>query len=404
MDGVRALADRGVVRYVELAPVPVLTAAMGESLAGAPGPRDPALIPAQRGDRPQAPALLAALWRTRTSTATPVDWSPLLPGRRVELPTYAFARRRYWIDAPAPGAAGPSPGGHPLLESAVDLADSGGLLLTGRIDSRTHPWTGEHTLHGDPLLPGTALVELALRGGGLAGCPHLAELTLEAPLPVPAGRGVRVQVAVGAPDGGGRRPVSLHARPFGDEDAPRTRHASGTLAPEPAPGPPAIGAWPPPGADPLDHDGLYARLGDLGLGYGPAFQGLAAAWRGDGDVFAEVRPPEGLDAAGYGLHPALFDAVLHAAAHDAEAPLVPYAWTGVDLHPDGRGGDVLRARLTRTGPDTVAIRVEDARARRWRPSGRCWSARRAPPPATCTRWSGAPSTSRRRTAPNRTSS
>ncbi len=85
-----------------------------------------------------------------------------------------------------------------------------------------------------------------------------------------------------------------------------------------------------PDAEPLDTARVYADLADQGYGYGPAFQGLRAAWRHGDDVYAEVALPAeaAADATGFGLHPALLDAALHAA--DLDAPprpevLVPFA-------------------------------------------------------------------------------
>ena len=54
------------------------------------------------------------------------------------------------------------------------------------------------------LLPGTAFVELAVRAGDQAGCGRVEELTLEAPLVLPAEGAVQVQVMVGGPDEDGR--------------------------------------------------------------------------------------------------------------------------------------------------------------------------------------------------------
>jgi NADPH:quinone reductase-like Zn-dependent oxidoreductase/acyl carrier protein len=141
-----------------------------------------------------------------------------------------------------------------------------------------------------------------------------------------------------------------------------TRHASGWLT---ADQPPAAGlagelvAWPPPNAPSVQVEDLYERMAEGGYGYGPCFRGLRAAWRRGDDVFAEVvLPPEAAaDAGSFGIHPALLDAALHAAALTAQAQSdegdepgtgpgavrLPFAWTGVSVY--ASGAPVLRARL-----------------------------------------------------------
>ncbi|WSA58368.1 SDR family NAD(P)-dependent oxidoreductase [Nonomuraea fuscirosea] len=309
-------------------------------------------------------------------TAAVGDASP----HRAPLPTYAFQRRRFWLDASAGGedvtAAGLSAAGHPLLGAAVVLAESGGIVLTGRLALHTQGWLADHAAAGTVLLPGTAFVELAIAAGDHVGCGHLAELTLEAPLPLPERGAVQVQIAVG-PETDGARTITVHSR-IGE--GPWTRHASGLLTPHGAAtglaptGPdsaaldPAgagsagvdLTAWPPPGATPVPVDGLYERLAAAGYGYGPTFQGVKAAWLRDGEVFAEVALPEGAGADRYGLHPALLDAALHAEAllgDDEQGVSLPFAWTGVTLHASGAAA--ARVRLRRTGRDTVQLVAAD---------------------------------------------
>ncbi|MBM7174057.1 polyketide synthase dehydratase domain-containing protein, partial [Streptomyces sp. G44] len=109
-------------------------------------------------------------------------------------------------------SAGLEGAGHPLLGAAVSLPDVDGFLLTGRLSLRSHPWLGEHVVDGSVLLPGTAFVELAVRAGDEAGCGRVEDLTLEAPLVLPAQGAVQLQVVVGAPDGQGARPVRIYSR------------------------------------------------------------------------------------------------------------------------------------------------------------------------------------------------
>ncbi|KJS52328.1 hypothetical protein VM98_32155, partial [Streptomyces rubellomurinus subsp. indigoferus] len=357
---VRALAEQRAALFVELSPHPVLTAAVAETAEGTPA----AAVGSLRRDEGGWPRLAASLAEAWVHGA-PVDWQAAIPAgaRPVELPTYAFQRRRHWLDGTDTAgdltAAGLGSAGHPLLGATVALADADEYLLTGRLAIGTHRWLADHAVAGTVLLPGTAFVELAVRAGDEVGCDHLADLTLETPLALPADDAVQVQVRVEAADPAGRRAVSIHARP--GEDGPWTRHATGTLGRGGrANATPWEEAWPPAGAEPVALDGWYAGLAEAGYAYGPAFRGLRAAWRRGDEVLAEVALPEGTDqeAGGYALHPALLDAALHATLllHPADGLRLPFAWTGIALA--ATGATALRVRITAHG-DAVAITAAD---------------------------------------------
>ncbi|MGK4580164.1 SDR family NAD(P)-dependent oxidoreductase [Kitasatospora sp. HPMI-4] len=362
-DCVRWLADAGVRTFLEVGPDGVLCAMGQECLDG----DEAVFAPLLRRDHPEAPQALSAL-AAAYSAGVPVDWARFHTGRgghRIDLPAYPFQRRRFWLE---PGSARPDvsdlgqlPAGHPLL-SAVVAVGADGVVLTGRLSLRTHPWLADHVISGRVLFPGTAFVELATRAGDHVGAGAIEELTLGAPLVLPADGGVDVQVAVGEPDESGSRPLTIHSRPDGADAGPWTRHASGVLVPDAEPLPERLDDWPPEGAEPIDLSGVYDTLAAQGYGYGPAFQGLRAAWRHGEEVFAEVALPAELasQAAGFGLHPALLDAALHAADLGAEPRgevLVPFAWTGVSLH--AAGASSVRVRIGHPGRDTLSLRFAD---------------------------------------------
>ena len=157
----------------------------------------------------------------------------------------------------------------------------------------------------------------------------------------------------------GERAVELYAR-TGD-DLPWTCHAAGTLGADGRLPDRDTTAWPPAGeAVPLH--GLYDGLTAAGLDYGPAFRGLRSVWRTGDEVFAEVVLPDATQAGAYGLHPALFDAALHALAAaglvGGDAARLPFAWSDVCLH--ATGAAALRVRMTSTGADTVTLVAYDA--------------------------------------------
>ncbi|MGW1657824.1 SDR family NAD(P)-dependent oxidoreductase, partial [Streptomyces atratus] len=371
-DAVRLLNDRGVTTFLELGPDPVLCA-MGRESA------DPAAVftSVLRGGRDEPRQLLSALAVAHTRGAR-ADWHAFFAGtgaHQVELPTYAFQHSRYWLSAPDTAqdatALGQVAAGHPLLGAVVGLADTGGAVLTGRISLRSHPWLADHIVAGHALLPGTAFVDLAVGAGAQTGAERLDELVMAAPLLLPTTGGVALQIVVDPADTTGHRALAFYSRDEdAADDAPWTRHATGRLVPqeEPEPGTAdfAAGTWPPPGAAPVDVTHLYDDLAAQGYGYGPAFHGLRAVWRGAaGEVFAEVRLPEsaGDRSAAFGLHPALLDAVLHATdfatgtRQTDDRVLLPFAWTGVTLH--ATGATSLRVRITATGTDEVALELAD---------------------------------------------
>ncbi|MFE4372396.1 HAD-IIIC family phosphatase [Streptomyces sp. NPDC056835] len=303
-----------------------------------------------------------------------VDWSSWVAGGRlIELPTYAFQRRRYWQPAAATtadvGSAGLDPMRHPLLGAAIRLAGNDDIVLTGRISRTTHPWLEDHTVFGTPLLPGTAFVEMALRAGDEVDCDVLRDLTLLAPLALPEQGEIDLQVQVGAADGTGR-PLDIYSRPRRHDGTTEwTQHASAVLVAgdgtndvtSEANGPLYGAAWPPAGAERLDAAAHYDTMADAGLEYGPAFQGLSDVWRLDGEILARVTLPgrQAEEARRFALHPALLDAALQAAAVDGldgRTPL-PFSFGAVTLH--GRGASEVRVRIAPTGGGTFTVEVAD---------------------------------------------
>nr|WP_210583635.1 type I polyketide synthase [Streptomyces sp. GESEQ-35] len=312
-----------------------------------------------------------------------LDWAGVLPAGAtkacVDLPTYAFDHQHYWLQATETGGDATSLGlagaDHPLLGAMVQLPYSDGLLFTSRLSLKSHPWLADHAIGGMALLPGTGLVELAVRAGDEAGCGVLEELVIEAPLIVPEHGGVRMQVAVGAPGENGSRTVEVYSQ---REDAPGdgaawTRHATGTLsASAPTRGTDFdFAAWPPPGAQQVEVDaaGFYDELRERGVGYGPAFQGVRAVWRRGEELFAEVALPEEQrgDADRFGIHPALLDAALQTGTFRAVAgtqgeegagqPLLAFSWNGLVLH--ASGASALRVRVAPSGQDALSVEAAD---------------------------------------------
>ncbi|MEU8220981.1 SDR family NAD(P)-dependent oxidoreductase [Micromonospora taraxaci] len=367
----RALLHQGHRVFVEASPHPVLTVGVQETLDDV-GAGAVVLGSLRRDD--------GGLARFTMSVAeafvhgVEVNWAAIFAGpgaRRVDLPTYAFQRERYWLTSPHgyagdPTGLGQSTVEHPLLGAMVALPDGQGVLLTGRLSLQTHSWLADHAVAGVVLLPGTAFVELAIRAGDEIGCDRVDELTLEVPLLLPERVGVAIQIRVGAADETGRRPLTIHSHP--DDTQDWTRHASGTLARSDSASDRLttwsdLESWPPAGATPISLDEHYDNAANAGYGYGPVFQGMRAVWQRGDDIFAEVVLPEPAreDAAKFGIHPALLDAATHPLGlpglFGASQLRLPFAWAGVSLL--ASGASALRVRLSPAGPDGVTVTVAD---------------------------------------------
>ncbi|MFH8290014.1 type I polyketide synthase [Streptomyces sp. NPDC018059] len=404
-DTVTHLRGRGVAHFVEVGPDGVLSGLVRDCLAEPV----PLILPALRKARPEADTLTETVAALH-SHGVPVDWEAVFAGhdpRRVSLPTYAFERRRYWLDATSPRhraapASAPAPvptsapaygePAHPFLIHRTATAD-GGLLLGGPLSVHDHPWLADHTVAGAVLLPGTAFVEMALHAGASVGAPCLDELTLTTPLLLPPDGMVDLHVTVSGPDAAGRRTVLFHGRPAAraDDHHPWCLHASGTLVPErkPEQQPKAAvavrtGSWPPSGAIPLYADGTagdpYELLAEAGLDYGPSFRGLRSAWRHGEELYAEVALPETAQALltpdrgpKFLLHPALLDAALHVLALDGRSPdragagethgegvRLPFAFEGVTLRA-AAVGQRLRVRISPGANGRARVELAETR-------------------------------------------
>ncbi|BBX61279.1 polyketide synthase [Mycobacterium saskatchewanense] len=364
---VRTACAAGYGAFVECSPHPILTAGIEQIWADCRGGDEPVVIPSLGRDDGGLQRFWASVGQAHVA-GVGVDWRSALAGfggRRVDLPTYAFARQRFWLPGGFAGSSdaagmGLAAAGHGLLGAILRRPDSGGVVLTGRISTVAQPWLADHAVSGTVILPGAAFVEMAVRAGDEVGCAAIEELTLATPLVLPAAGSVRIQVVVG-PDESGRRDVSVYSCAAHDDSA-WARHAQGTLSVAPVPPAGDLSVWPPVGASPVDVIGAYERLAERGYDYGHAFRGLRALWRRGDEVFAEVAvPDDGVQGGGFGVHPVLLDAALHAlgVASEHQQTVLPFSWQGVSLH--AAGARRARVRIAPAGDGAVSVDLTDAR-------------------------------------------
>ncbi|MDB1086974.1 SDR family NAD(P)-dependent oxidoreductase [Streptomyces sp. ACA25] len=356
------LFERGHGAFVEVSPHPLLTVNIQEML-DTPGADGVVVGSLRRGN-----GGLARLYRSAAEAfvaGVPVSWEAAYPGeegRWVDLPTYAFQRQRYWLDTPRE-ATTESTSDHPLLDAVIDLPDdgeSGGVVGSGRLSLRRHPWLADHVVHGAVVVPGAVLVEMAVWAAGKARCDVVDELTLEAPLVLSrtADREIRVVVD-------GKRVISVHSR--GEGDPGWTRNAVGVVG-SGSGGTPReedLAVWPPTGAVAVPVEGEYAGLSALGFDHGPLLRGLKEVWRRDGALFAEVELPAhgSVDPGRFRVHPALLHAALlpvglRQGVDDPRAEgRLPYRWTGVRLR--SAEPTALRVRLAPARENALSVTIAD---------------------------------------------
>jgi rifamycin polyketide synthase module 1/2/3 len=236
-----------------------------------------------------------------------IDW-PLTAGRHVELPTYAFQHQRYWLAAARSSDDSVVRLDHPVLGTAVPLAGTGGVVLTGQLSAPGLPW-----LDDAGLVPPALLVEAAIRAGDEVGAASLGELVISTPLTLTAGEPVRLQISVGA-EQAGRRPLTIHTTAA---DAPGwTETARGFLL------------------DVVDGEPTSIE--------GPRHEVEAAFDLADGS-------------ARYSLHPALLDAAVRAATGDDR-----YADRWQDVRLVATGAERVHVSSTATGDGTAFTLTDPA--------------------------------------------
>ncbi|WP_185673651.1 type I polyketide synthase [Burkholderia stagnalis] len=364
ISGVQALAQAGIVDFVEVGPGTTLVSLAQQILGSdeAGGRRFLASIGRDR-EWGELTATLGALWRS----GAPVDWRAFdapYARRRVSAPTYAFERERYWLDAGRGGAAGGAgtatgPGADiPGRRVSSPLA---AWQFAATYDLDAIPWLTDHRIFGLAVLPVAAgLVALAAAGRERVGGAAVAidSLTYDDALVVPDDGARAVQTLLQGD--GGDLDAELVSRDAADDAWHRhlrarvSTLAAPRLAPIATPLPASAGVE---RMTPIEPTRYYEAIAPLGFGYGPGFRGIVALWQGDDAAVSRVQLPEHLDAAAYPLHPALLDACLH-----IYPALVPdyRSLAGLEAKPEGTWLPISieRFEIARPGADRVWVRAK----------------------------------------------
>jgi len=263
--------------------------------------------------------------------------------QRIALPTYPFAKERYWIDTAAVGPVAAKGAAaavlHPLLHSNTsDLSEQ-------RYSSN---FTGEEFFLTDhrvrtegrtvqKLLPGVAYLEMARAAIKQASPtqPESSILELHNTVwlkPVVVSSPKQVSISLSATDNG-----CVDYEIYSVEAEQKTVHCQGQAV---------FGRQSAParldieqlthqmGQGRLEAADVYTICATMGLNYGPAHQGITAIHLGENQVLAQLRLPAVVETNQheYVLHPSLMDSALQASIgllvnlnHVPTKPSVPFA-------------------------------------------------------------------------------
>jgi phthiocerol/phenolphthiocerol synthesis type-I polyketide synthase C len=362
-DAMAQLLDGGVSHVIEISPHPVLAPAI-EQLAARHA--EPARVLATlRRDAATPDDLALAMARAFVAGLAP--FRGLSAQAAVALPPYPWQRKPYWIGpGRRPGSSGPvGPVFEPALIPSPGEPDAWQAAIEIALDAE--PWLADHKVHDAVVLPGAAMMAIAL-GAARA---RAQTQTQTGALP-PSLVDVRFERALALGEGPARLGVAWR-----DDAATGGSFALASLAPgasawlehatarvhHGAPAAPAIAFPGPLTAQPaLTAEAFYRACAARGLHYGPAFQGVVRVFVGDGEALGELRLPERCRAARSGcLHPALWDAALQVCLALCDGTtVVPTRIARVAIVQELAAPTALWSHAVRTSATTFDVTVFDA--------------------------------------------
>ncbi len=279
---------------------------------------------------------LAQLWIQGVEIEWDLLYSDTLP-RRIPLPTYPFARERYWVPDDVKGQPSEIRGEshisvlHPLLGSNTSTLKEQkfNTRLTGQ-----EFYLRDHVVAGEKTFPGVAYIEMARAAGKIAGenpVRILRDMVWIRPLILPD-EPKEVCICL-YPDGDHKAAFEVSSH---DESGMKQIHAQGKLL------------WDREEektvetlhlADirnrctrTLSQEECYQFFQNAGLAYGPAFQALKELSYNENEALGYLELPEFLrnDFQAFGLHPSLTDGALQTVSRlisDSDSPgtYLPFA-------------------------------------------------------------------------------
>jgi rhizoxin synthesis polyketide synthase/nonribosomal peptide synthetase RhiB len=248
------------------------------------------------------------------------DWRALYEGgvpRRISLPTYPFAKERYWKpgreDREAERSASHEPGGQ-------------------KVFPEDDPLFADHVVRGQGILPGAVFLEMARAAVSERATPPSVVRLLEVAWPAAArreGRARQVRLDLRQDASG-----AFEFEASSESGSERVSHCRGQARLEPAARPDAldIADLCRRAGEPLDGAKFYERFARLGIQYGPLLRAVQSVFIGESFAAARLRSPATRDR---DRQVALIDAALQAVlalAGEGQELHLPFSLRRVTFH------------------------------------------------------------------------
>ncbi len=328
LTAIQSLLEDDFDIFMEMSPHPILVGPIRQTIEQSE--KSGVALASMRREEERCSVLLTTLGHLYVRGYEP-DWSRLYldGGHHVSLPSYPWQRQRYWYSALDHSRSTFSPrrgdgAGHPLLGRSTQSAlHPRTYFWTTDMDTEIFPYLSEHQVHGVPVLPGAAYIELSLAAATeICGEQHFSieDLKLEKALFFPKGTRQTLQVILTQETDEGK--MTLHffstQASHASQQAVWMQHASAIVRceEEPLPGEKIIHPAPERVQDEwtlsMEAEAYYEGLRARGIEHGPLFQGVTCVWQSPGEVMSHISIPEGIanDMFGYQVHPAIMDSFL----------------------------------------------------------------------------------------------
>jgi acyl transferase domain-containing protein/NADPH:quinone reductase-like Zn-dependent oxidoreductase/SAM-dependent methyltransferase/acyl carrier protein/short-subunit dehydrogenase len=359
---VNALMDTGIDMWLEISAQPALVHSIQECIAGHAG-KVPVVSSARR-EREHESVLETAMHLHRSGVA--LNFAKMTPSRRLlSLPTYAWDKSRWWNESSDWREGRLGSGGRGLLDVRLTRATP---TWIARLDGRQMSFLKDHRVENLIVFPASAFVEMVLEAGVqlFNGRPFVVEdLQIRKPLILPdPASGLHLELSYDPHE----RMFSIQSK-F-EQGAAWSLHVLGSMRSERTDTGFASTAWDrkkDSAMDPVELEGFYMHMSDMGLRYGNEFQPIRELSAGNGESEGRVSLSEAIvgRVGEYSVHPVLFDGALQifsagaATVEDRKAGLkLPVRFGKILFLRSPGASSLVRTRVQQCNNECVEGRLE----------------------------------------------